>query len=178
MRRPLLALAALALSLGLSGCISTTGVDEEAPSLTPTVSPSPTPTPTPTPTPEPEASADPSYRIPAEAPLEASRLIFERDAVGVDPVTSLNVASSAVRGQDYVLEFDCTPSDASITLSLSPAAGEDDPPATVTGPVSVTHGCSASGRATGIRVNRMVGVQISLVTDDAARAWAVLQPAD
>ncbi|MEV8024727.1 hypothetical protein [Microbacterium sp. NPDC080220] len=178
MRRPLLALTALAVSFGLSGCVSTAAVDDDAPtpSSSPTRSAEAAPTPTPTSMPEPEESVDPSYAVPEQDPLEASRLVFERDAVGVDPVTVVSVSSSAVRDQDYVLDFDCVPRDATITLSLSPAVGEDDPPVNFSGPIALTQGCSAPGRATGIRVDRMVGVQISLMGGEVSRAWAVLRP--
>ncbi|MFI8633172.1 hypothetical protein ACIGEP_11305 [Microbacterium sp. NPDC077663] len=180
MRRRLLALTALALSIALGGCVSTASVDDSAPtpSSSPTSSAKPAPTPTPTPTPEPEVSPDPTYGIPVEDPLEASRLVFESDAVGVDPVTVVSVSASAVRDQEYVLEFDCIPRDATITLSLSPAVGEDDPPVNFSGPIAVTQGCSAPGRTAGIRVDRMVGVQISMSGDDVSRAWAVLRPAE
>lgn len=180
MRRRLLTLTALAVSIGLSGCVSTAAVDDAAPSpsTSATSSAEPAPTSTPTPTPEPEVSADPSYAVPEQDPLEASRLVFESDAVGVDPVSVVSVSASAVRDQEYVLEFDCIPRDATITLSLSPAVGEDEPPVNFSGPIAVTQGCSAPGGATGIRVDRMVGVQISMSGDDVARAWAVLRPAE
>ncbi len=178
MRRPLLALTALAVSFGLSGCVSTAAVDDAAPtpSSSPTRSAEAAPTPTPTSMPEPEESVDPSYAVPEQDPLEASRLVFESDAVGVDPVTVVSVSSSAVRDQDYVLDFDCIPRDATITLSLSPAVGEDDPPVNFSGPIALTQGCSGPGRTTGIRVDRMVGVQISMTGDEVSRAWAVLRP--
>ncbi|MDT3329543.1 hypothetical protein Q9S78_02560 [Microbacterium sp. KSW-18] len=182
MRRPLLALTALTLSLGLSGCISTTGVDDAAPSPSPSMpvssAPSPSSTPSPSASPESEEPADPPYDIPVEDPLEASRLVFTGDAVGVEPVTSLNVSASAVRDQEYTLEFDCIPRDATITLSLSPAAGEDEPPVTIKGPLTVTQGCGAPGRLTGITVDRMVGIQITAITDGVDRAWAILRAAD
>ncbi|WP_018187911.1 hypothetical protein [Microbacterium sp. 77mftsu3.1] len=182
MRRPLLALTALALSLGLSGCISTTGVDDAAPSPSRSMpvssAPSPSSTPSPSASPEAEVPADPSYGVPVESPLEASRLVFNGDAVGVEPETALNVAASAVRGQEYTLEFDCIPRDATITLSLSPAAGEDEPPVTIKGPVNITQGCGAPGRLTGITVDRMVGIQITAITDGVDRAWAILHVAD
>ncbi|WP_065571909.1 hypothetical protein [Microbacterium oleivorans] len=177
MRRPLLVPTALALLLGLSGCISTTGVDDAAPSPSPSAS-------VPLPSPSPSASAsveepdDPSYRVPDENPLEATRFVFDGDAVGVEPQTELNVAASAVREQAYTLDFDCVPRDATITLSLSPAAGEDDPPVTITGPITVTQVCSAPGRVTGITVSRMVGIQITAITDGVDRAWAVLRADD
>ncbi|MFJ6678116.1 hypothetical protein ACIQLK_03185 [Microbacterium sp. NPDC091382] len=178
MRRPLLAPIALALVLGLSGCISTTGVDDAAPSPSPSASvPSPSPTPTPSPSPSAE-EPDPSYRVPDENPLEATRLVFDADAVGVEPRTELNVAASAVRDQEYTLDFDCIPRDATITLSLSPAAGEDDPPVTIKGPITVTQGCGAPGRVTGITVSRMVGVQIAAIADGVDHAWAVLHAAE
>lgn len=178
MRRPLLAVTALALSIGLSGCVSTSGVDAASPSPSSSAPAPPAPAPSPSPSPEAEEPADPSYEIPVEDPLEATRLVVDRDAVGVEPETALNVAASAVRDQEYVLEFDCVPRDATITLSLSPAIGEEDPPVNLTGPITVTQGCGAPGRQTGIRVDRMVGVQISMLSDDVSRAWAVLRPAE
>ncbi|TDL45731.1 hypothetical protein [Microbacterium oleivorans] len=181
MRRTLLALTALALSLGLSGCVSTTGVDDAVPSPAPSVSivePPSSPPPSPAPSPSVEESADPSYRVPDESPLEATRLVFDGDAVGVEPRTALNVAASAVREQEYTLDFDCIPRDATITLSLSPAAGEDDPPVTIKGPITVTQGCGAPGRVTGITVSRMVGIQITAITDGVDQAWAVLRATD
>lgn len=104
--------------------------------------------------------------------------MFDGDAVGVEPRTALNVAASAVREQEYTLDFDCIPRDATITLSLSPAAGEDDPPVTIKGPITVTQGCGAPGRITGITVSRMVGIQITAVTDGVDHAWAVLRATD
>ncbi|WP_349309639.1 hypothetical protein [Microbacterium sp. MM2322] len=175
MRRPLLALTALALSLGLSSCVSTTGVDAVSPSPSPSEAATSTPSPPSSPSPEAEESPDPSYGIPVESPLEASRLVFTGDAVGVVPETALNVAASAVQGQEYTLEFDCIPRDATITLSLRPATGENDPPATISGPTTVTQGCAAPGRVSGITVSRMVGVQISVIADGVDRAWAVFR---
>ncbi|MCK6079686.1 hypothetical protein KZX37_03505 [Microbacterium sp. EYE_5] len=105
-----------ALAILLTGCVSTVGVDEAAPSRSTSPSAPPSVSPTPTPTAS-SAVPLPEYRVPRPDPEEISRLEHESD--GPDgPVTRMQVTAPVEPDVEYQVEYDCRAEDPTATFTL------------------------------------------------------------
>ncbi|MDT3346073.1 hypothetical protein [Microbacterium aquilitoris] len=161
----------LAASMVLAGCVSTTDLEDDATTRPPPAMPSPTVS-----VPSPPATVDGDYAVPGVADDELSRITFV--AEGADGVSEGEATVSGVvkAGERYVIDFDCSPSTARVTLEWTPAPAEGEEPANPVGPTSVTQDCGAPGRIEGIAYDADTLVQLKMFADELNAGWAVLRP--
>lgn len=160
----------LAASPLLAGCVSTTDLDDDAAETPPAVTPSPTPS-----IPNPPATVDGDYAVPGVADDELSRITFVAEGAGGISEGEAAVSGVVVAGERYVIDFDCSPSTARVTLEWAPAPAAGEEPANPVGPTSVTQDCAAPGRIEGIAYDADTLVQLKMFADGLSAGWAVLR---
>ncbi|WP_248174959.1 MULTISPECIES: hypothetical protein [unclassified Microbacterium] len=162
----------LAASTSLAGCVSTTDLDDDATTPAQAVTPSPTPS-----VPSPPATVDGDYAVPGVTDDELSRITFIAEGADGTSEGEAVVSGVVAAGERYVIDFDCSPSTARVTLEWVPAPAAGEEPASPVGPTSVTQDCAAPGRIEGVAYDADTLVQLKMFADDLNAGWAVLRPA-
>ncbi|MFI8633585.1 hypothetical protein ACIGEP_13415 [Microbacterium sp. NPDC077663] len=161
----------IAGSMLLAGCVSTTDLDDDPTTTPPAVTPSPVPSVS-----SPPATVDGDYAVPAVAGDELSRITFVAEGANGISEGEATVSGVVEAGERYVIDFDCSPSTARVTLEWAPAPAPGEEPANPVGPTSVTQDCGAPGRIEGIAYDADTPVQLKIFADELNAGWAVLRP--
>lgn len=114
--------------------------------------------------------------MPAVADDELSRITFVAEGANGISEGEATVSGVVEAGERYVIDFDCSPSRAQVTLEWAPAPASGEEPANPVGPTSVTQDCGAPGRITGIAYDADTPVQLKMFADELNAGWAVLRP--
>ncbi len=170
----------LAASRLLAGCVSTTDLNDDT-----TTPPAATPAPAPS-TSSPSVTADGDYtvssRSTATMPFPGSLTTSSRGSCssprGPDGISEgeATVSGLVEAGEQYMIDFDCSPSTALVTFEWAPAPAAGEEPANPVGPTSVTQDCGTPGPIEGIAYDADTLVQLKMFPDELNAGWAVLRP--
>lgn len=168
--------AICALGVILTGCVSTSSVDEGRDGRPSPVTPTPSPS---GPSPSPTTDAPlPPYAVPVADPQEVARLVHVAVGPGGAPQTSVELSAEAEADVTYAVEYDCRPTGAPVTFEIAWRHADSDAVREPGEGGSLLATCDGPAAVSGIVFANPALLQLSLTdADGIEEAWVRMLPA-